>query len=857
MAGERRRFSVTVTKDKTATDTAQIPAESADVDLYLEGASASEAKTLTQSTPTTLTVYDAGDVLASDTLQLGTDDTTAITVNSVTQTQLNVTATSGDIDVEDGDRLVITNRRPTAYVYDRGSTNAVSGSPTLTTNAQGYAKCFLDRLNVDVIISGTGVTTTLYTDRGEPTERWDVTKYGVQGDGSTDDAAALNRVMQLIARSGGPVAEIYFPPGTYLLSSPVSVQTSSRSIRLVGAPGATLRPTTGGSPTSLFYAIMGTEGIEIRGLTFDNPNNTADMASGAICIEQHTLTSGTTDKVRIRDCIFKDLTPSSNDQAPAIVLGSSTRTGRIATNVWIEGNDFEDLVGPAVVLYNADTVRIVGNDFDNVDRSVWVKPQGIGYTMRDVHIKDNVMRDQKGPAIVIESTSSTTTNPHYDFQIVGNTIDSPSAAAADDAIYVDHVAGLHITNNIIRDSTDNGMQLYSIQDALIAGNTIVTCDIGIVVDRGSATDPNKNVRITQNTIRDAQKEGIQLVDVEQAVIEGNEIVDWAQAAGSDAAIQVSNAVATTDDIVVTGNFVGGNGGSGPGIIVGSGCTETFLVSNVLLSSTTVTDSATAGETREFGTYGLTGGTTCNTTFTMDGAYFKNAVGTVTESGSTLTLGEDGNYYEVDVANNYDTITPVAQAGTVIWIRANIASGGVGFLEGGNISLGSLSATSIIIRDEEAISFVSNGTQWLIAGMRDYWTYISSGSGVVYTPFGIRSTVGDGAYPSLSTTCTVDADGGITDSVAGAVRMEPGYTSTTGATVTNHSYIVMNNPTTAGSSPPSVTNGYAITFNAAAGTHKAVATGTTPSHGMTSPNAWIQVSIGGTKHYIPAYTSISP
>ena len=48
-------------------------------------------------------------------------------------------------------------------------------------------------------------------------------------------------------------------------------------------------------------------------------------------------------------------------------------------------------------------------------------------------------------------------------------------------------------------------------------------------------------------------------------------------------------------------------------------------------------------------------------------------------------------------------------------------------------------------------------------------------------------------------------------------------------------------------------GYDVSFDAAAGTHKAVDSGTT----KTSPgtvSVWMKINVNGTVHYVPAYTS---
>lgn len=92
-------------------------------------------------------------------------------------------------------------------------------------------------------------------------------------------------------------------------------------------------------------------------------------------------------------------------------------------------------------------------------------------------------------------------------------------------------------------------------------------------------------------------------------------------------------------------------------------------------------------------------------------------------------------------------------------------------------------------------------------------------------------------------------GALTDGYAGSLILDPGYTAA--YTVTRHNYLDCQNPSTAASAV--VTDACLVRFDAAAGTHKAVDSGTT----KTTPgavDAWIKVNVNGTIHYIPTYTS---
>src|SRR3990172_10193698 len=92
---EIRKFSTTIYKDKSANDAAQIPAGSATIAVYKQGASVSATATVL-ATDTTVSVRNIGRLVAADNLQLGTDDTKTMTVVSITNdTTVVLRRTSG------------------------------------------------------------------------------------------------------------------------------------------------------------------------------------------------------------------------------------------------------------------------------------------------------------------------------------------------------------------------------------------------------------------------------------------------------------------------------------------------------------------------------------------------------------------------------------------------------------------------------------------------------------------------------------------------------------------------------------------------------------------------------------------
>lgn len=89
-----------------------------------------------------------------------------------------------------------------------------------------------------------------------------------------------------------------------------------------------------------------------------------------------------------------------------------------------------------------------------------------------------------------------------------------------------------------------------------------------------------------------------------------------------------------------------------------------------------------------------------------------------------------------------------------------------------------------------------------------------------------------------------------DGYAAALTFDPRYSATSAQNVQRHNYIDILNVTTTN---VTVADACVMRFNAAAGVHKAVDSGTTKAT-PSAVNAWIKININGTIYYIPAYTS---
>ncbi len=89
-----------------------------------------------------------------------------------------------------------------------------------------------------------------------------------------------------------------------------------------------------------------------------------------------------------------------------------------------------------------------------------------------------------------------------------------------------------------------------------------------------------------------------------------------------------------------------------------------------------------------------------------------------------------------------------------------------------------------------------------------------------------------------------------DAYAAALTLDPAYTAVSAQTVTRANYLDIQDPALTN---VTITNACVMGFDAAAGTHKAVDSGSTKTTPGTV-DAWVKININGTVYYMPAYTS---
>lgn len=287
MSTKLRKVWGTVLKDQFGTGSAQIVAGSVTgaVKVYKQGATVTTGATITSGT--SITVRDTGGIVAGDTVQKGTDSSKTATVDSVnSRTSLTLTKITGTGPTfSTGDRAVVTTNRPSLFTESTGS--VAYGSSNADTDAAGLYEFFTETAWVDIIFSGTGITTAALYDveAGYSSKVIDIRDYG-----------SLSAAILALPTEGGA---IYLPDG-YVCEVSSAVSVNKVNVRFVSDSWgkATIRA-AGSNPA---YGLLKIEysGFVAEHIRFDHRGTSAGAYD---MIQVNGLDRGV-QPVTFRNCYF-------------------------------------------------------------------------------------------------------------------------------------------------------------------------------------------------------------------------------------------------------------------------------------------------------------------------------------------------------------------------------------------------------------------------------------------------------------------------------------------------------------------------------------------------------------------------
>lgn len=180
---------------------------------------------------------------------------------------------------------------------------------------------------------------------------YDVKSYGARGDGTTDDAAAINAAITAANAAGG--GTVYFPAGDYKTDSQVTLQSN---IELRGDMNARLTPSD--TVPSYAYYATGESNIRIQGLVFEGTGTIRTAGT------QRLLQIDSSSEIQIHNCTFRKARSSS-------VVVDNCDQGRISeclfensayTGLAIRNGCFSWVVSDCIFYQNGNTL-VSSTDF--------------------------------------------------------------------------------------------------------------------------------------------------------------------------------------------------------------------------------------------------------------------------------------------------------------------------------------------------------------------------------------------------------------------------------------------------------------------------------------------------------------
>tara|TARA_R100000781_G_scaffold108460_1_gene73004 strand:+ start:4079 stop:5608 length:1530 start_codon:yes stop_codon:yes gene_type:complete len=216
-----------------------------------------------------------------------------------------------------------------------------------------------------------------------------------------------------------------------------------------------------------------------------------------------------------------------------------------------------------------------------------------------------------------------------------------------------------------------------------------------------------------------------------------------------------------------------------------------------------------------------------------------------DGGNTITMDTSDN---VTIGNNLKVGGNVIQAsdgGNTITMDTsdNVTIAGDLTVTGGDIDLsGEASQITLIDNATGALQIGSDGAL-------DLFKLNTSDGGPTIQ---INSAKGQlyANLPTLKLTETAVVTGDANDASPASITLDANYMGS--HTVTRHNYMVLENPNLTNTT---LTNACVFSFDANAGTHKAIDSGSAHPD-IDTTDAWMKININGTVYYIPCYTDKS-
>lgn len=227
------------------------------VTVYREGAIVNGAQSGTS--PLTVTVRHNGKIKLNDSVFVNTSTSTQYTVSTLSSnTSLILTWAGGTtLSLLDGDVLVPSNNKPTLYSDDQGASTTTN---PLTSDSAGTVTCWTEAGAVEMLLSGSGITTKLLHGEIIPTEspaqvRW------ADNFAANSSTGGIQEAIDDLPSAGGHVhcsARTYSTSTSLWLHSGVALHLNGALIQR--APGTLTNGSASNSGTIINVSAKGSNG---------------------------------------------------------------------------------------------------------------------------------------------------------------------------------------------------------------------------------------------------------------------------------------------------------------------------------------------------------------------------------------------------------------------------------------------------------------------------------------------------------------------------------------------------------------------------------------------------------------------
>ncbi len=592
-----------------------------------------------------LQIQDASGTLINGLVFTGTIGTD-ITTGTANRPLTIATNGAGAVSVDTGSPATIYIGTTSANLISLG--NVAQNTP-LTLNGTG-----LTTLGGNLTVNGSLVSLAGSIDMKGPNPWYDVKAFGATGNGSTDDTTAIQNAINAEASTGGTV---YFPPGTYLITSTLNV-TNPVVLEGVGY-GSYIHGTT----NNALVQITQTSNVKITNLRFANTFTPDGSSFGFNDIRAQYATDS---------AVFNNYFTAGRG---ALIMTASLRF-QFINNSCLNMTDF-CVSGGQSNGTNSSDLLISGNSSTNASTDgVSGPPHDIN--LEDTNnsiVQDNVLTDDGGftefTASAIQVTSNH--NPVSGDIIQNNSIHETPAATVNYGVTFGGtnstawVSGISILNNTIDGyAYDIGNPNTGTASAiLIEGNNLTNFQYGgIYINPGSPI--SASYKITGNTIIGPGNNlptgtyGIRLSNINGASITDNTV---ASSAASGIAVFGSSQTTITGNVVYDSDQKGNTNSDSAGIDVN---TQGSINpnSNTITNNSIYDDQPT--HTQRYGIYIIS---TASGNYLSNNTFSGNSVANVSAPSDTTqtenNTGDGSLTFAAGGTNANVTLTPSGSGYTLL------------------------------------------------------------------------------------------------------------------------------------------------------------------------------------------------